>query len=166
MHREVRRPGPGVASGSALVLNESHGMPELFAVTTAAAGLGGHVRPDALVVPESTTCPGTTEHIFGPLIEAASGPTAGDDFALALIRTGSTPATRPSASTTHRKSWVARHPTEPLPHITDLDEAVIEADLVILVTAHDCFVDASALDKASAVLDTRGSLSGANVTRI
>ena len=55
---------------------------------------------------------------------------------------------------------------EPLPHVTDLDEAVIDADLVILLTAHDCFVDASALDKASAVLDTRGALSGANITRI
>ena len=55
---------------------------------------------------------------------------------------------------------------EELPQISDLDDAVLDADLVILLTAHDAFLDAPVLDKAPAILDTRGALSGTNVTRI
>lgn len=54
----------------------------------------------------------------------------------------------------------------PLPRVDDLDDAVLDADLVILLTAHDCFVESPVLDKATAILDTRGALDGTNVTRI
>lgn len=54
----------------------------------------------------------------------------------------------------------------PLPRVEELDDAVLDADLVVLLTAHDCFLDAPVLDKAAAILDTRGALAGANVTRI
>ena len=43
---------------------------------------------------------------------------------------------------------------------------MLDADLVILLTAHQQFLDAPVLDKAAAILDTRGALAGANVTRI
>lgn len=55
---------------------------------------------------------------------------------------------------------------EELPAVAHLDDAVLDADLVILLTAHDAFLDAPVLDKAPAILDTRGALSGANITRI
>lgn len=55
---------------------------------------------------------------------------------------------------------------EPLPRVADLDDAILDADLVILLTAHDEFLDAPVLDKATMILDTRGALQGTNITRI
>ncbi len=50
--------------------------------------------------------------------------------------------------------------------VSNLEQAVLDADLVILLTAHDVFRDNLLLDKAATILDTRGVLSGTNVTRI
>jgi UDP-N-acetyl-D-glucosamine dehydrogenase len=56
------------------------GLPDLGAVEAAARMLGAHLRPDATVILESTTYPGTTDEVLCPLLEAGSGLTAGQDF--------------------------------------------------------------------------------------
>ncbi|MGW0537650.1 nucleotide sugar dehydrogenase [Streptomyces sp. NPDC003032] len=58
------------------------GVPDLSHVEDAALTLGSHLVRGATVVLESTTYPGTTEELFGPLLEHASGLTAGIDFHL------------------------------------------------------------------------------------
>jgi UDP-N-acetyl-D-glucosamine dehydrogenase len=57
--------------------------PDLSLVQVAADQIGGHLRPGALVVLESTTYPGTTEDVVRPILENRSGLRAGADFALA-----------------------------------------------------------------------------------
>lgn len=58
------------------------GNPDLSYVESAAWTLGRFLRPDATVVLESTTYPSTTEDFVGPILEEASGLTAGIDFHL------------------------------------------------------------------------------------
>jgi len=60
------------------------GAPDLTAVRTAAQAAGRLLRPGILVVLESTTYPGTTDEVVRPLLERASGLTAGRDFWLAF----------------------------------------------------------------------------------
>jgi len=60
------------------------GGPDLSAVRSAAETVGHHLRPDTLVVLESTTYPGTTEEFLAPIIEELSGLVAGRDFSLAF----------------------------------------------------------------------------------
>jgi len=62
-------------------LSEADG-PDLSAVRAAAGTAGKLLRPGTLVSLESTTYPGTTEEIVRPLLEKASGLSAGMDFAL------------------------------------------------------------------------------------
>lgn len=58
------------------------GAPDLSYIESAADTLAAHVRPGATVVLESTTYPGTTEELVGPILERASGLRAGTDFYL------------------------------------------------------------------------------------
>ncbi|MDQ1015791.1 nucleotide sugar dehydrogenase [Streptomyces afghaniensis] len=58
------------------------GVPDLSHVEDAARLLGRHLTGGATVVLESTTYPGTTEEVFGPLLEHVSGLTAGHNFHL------------------------------------------------------------------------------------
>jgi len=62
-------------------LSEADG-PDLSAVRAAAKTAGALLRPGMLVSLESTTYPGTTDEIVRPLLEKASGLSAGVDFAL------------------------------------------------------------------------------------
>jgi nucleotide sugar dehydrogenase len=64
-------------------LSESDG-PDLTAVRAATQTAGGLLRRNATVVLESTTYPGTTDEVVRPLLEKASGLTAGIDFNLAF----------------------------------------------------------------------------------
>ena len=64
-------------------LSEADG-PDLSAVRAAAQTAGRLLRPRALVSLESTTYPGTTDEVVRPLLEKASGLTAGLDFSLAF----------------------------------------------------------------------------------
>jgi UDP-N-acetyl-D-glucosamine dehydrogenase len=59
-------------------------LPDLTAVRGAAEMAGRLLRPGMLVVLESTTYPGTTDEVIRPLLEQASGLTAGTDFHLAF----------------------------------------------------------------------------------
>jgi UDP-N-acetyl-D-glucosamine dehydrogenase len=56
--------------------------PDLSYIEDAARSLAPHLRSGATVVLESTTYPGTTEALVGPILEAGSGLGAGDDFHL------------------------------------------------------------------------------------
>lgn len=58
------------------------GNPDLSHIEAAARTLARHLTPGACVVLESTTYPGTTEELVGPLLEEGSGLVAGDDFHL------------------------------------------------------------------------------------
>jgi UDP-N-acetyl-D-glucosamine dehydrogenase len=60
------------------------GGPDLTAVRSAAAVAGRALRPGALAVLESTSYPGTTDEVVGPLLEKHSGLSAGTDFHLAF----------------------------------------------------------------------------------
>lgn len=58
------------------------GTPDLRYIKESAVTLARYLRPGATVVLESTTYPGTTQDLFGPLLEEGSGLTAGRDFRL------------------------------------------------------------------------------------
>ncbi|GAA1580749.1 MULTISPECIES: nucleotide sugar dehydrogenase [Streptomyces] len=58
------------------------GAPDLRYIEESARTLARYLRPGATVVLESTTYPGTTEELFGPLLEDGSGLAAGVDFHL------------------------------------------------------------------------------------
>ncbi|MBC2873787.1 MULTISPECIES: nucleotide sugar dehydrogenase [Streptomyces] len=59
-----------------------YGVPDLTHIKAAGETLAGHLRPGATVVLESTTYPGTTEELLGPVLEKGSGLIAGPDFHL------------------------------------------------------------------------------------
>jgi UDP-N-acetyl-D-glucosamine dehydrogenase len=62
----------------------AEGAPDLSAVRAAVGVTGRLLRPGMLVVLESTTYPGTTDEVVRPMLEEASGLTAGPDFSLAF----------------------------------------------------------------------------------
>lgn len=59
------------------------GSPDLSAVKAASRTVGDNLAAGTTVILESTTYPGTTEDVVKPLLEMASGLTAGEDFQLA-----------------------------------------------------------------------------------
>jgi UDP-N-acetyl-D-glucosamine dehydrogenase len=58
------------------------GVPDLTYIEESTASLGAHLTAGAVVVLESTTYPGTTEELVGPLLESVSGLRPGHDFRL------------------------------------------------------------------------------------
>ena len=60
----------------------AEGAPDLSYIETAAATVARYLRPNATVILESTTYPGTTEELVAPILEAGSGLKAGIDFHL------------------------------------------------------------------------------------
>ena len=60
----------------------SEGNPDLSYIEDAARTLAGHLTRGATVVLESTTYPGTTEELVGPILEEGSDLSAGADFHL------------------------------------------------------------------------------------
>ena len=60
------------------------GGPDLGAVRSAMGAVARHLHRGQLVVLESTTYPGTTQEVVRPILEEASGLTAGEDFNLAF----------------------------------------------------------------------------------
>ena len=58
------------------------GTPDLSYIEQSARTLARYLRPGATVALESTTYPGTTEELVGPLLEEGSGLVAGVDFHL------------------------------------------------------------------------------------
>jgi nucleotide sugar dehydrogenase len=58
------------------------GMPDLSYIERACEAVAAHIRPGCTVILESTTYPGTTDELAGPILEAGSGLRAGVDFHL------------------------------------------------------------------------------------
>jgi len=58
------------------------GLPDLSHIESAARALAPHLRVGGTVVLESTTYPGTTEELVGPILEEGSGLRLGTDFHL------------------------------------------------------------------------------------
>lgn len=58
------------------------GAPDVSYIEESARTLARYLTPGSTVVLESTTYPGTTEELFGPLLEEGSGLSAGTDFHL------------------------------------------------------------------------------------
>lgn len=58
------------------------GVPDLSFIESAARTVAPHVSIGSTVILESTTYPGTTEELVGPILEAGSGLTAGTEFHL------------------------------------------------------------------------------------
>jgi nucleotide sugar dehydrogenase len=56
------------------------GVPDLSFIESAAHSLAPFITPNATVILESTTYPGTTEELLAPLLETGSGLRAGKDF--------------------------------------------------------------------------------------
>lgn len=54
--------------------------PDLQYLEAAARGIGEYLRPGQVVILESSTFPGTTREVLQPMLESASGMTAGADF--------------------------------------------------------------------------------------
>jgi len=57
--------------------------PDLTAILDAANGIAKHLHPGQIIILESTTYPGTTEEILGPIL-SAGGLVAGQDYYLAF----------------------------------------------------------------------------------
>src|SRR3954447_14122963 len=58
------------------------GNPDLTYIEQASQAIARYIRPGATVVLESTTYPGTTEELVGPILEEGSGLIVGSDFFL------------------------------------------------------------------------------------
>ena len=58
------------------------GNPDLSYIEDSAATVARHLRPGGTVILESTTYPGTTEELVGPILEEGSGLAMGKDFHL------------------------------------------------------------------------------------
>ena len=58
------------------------GNPDLTYIEESARTLSRYLRPGVTVILESTTYPGTTEELFGPILEEGSGLVVGTDFSL------------------------------------------------------------------------------------
>ncbi|MEO1063537.1 MAG: nucleotide sugar dehydrogenase [Actinomycetota bacterium] len=58
------------------------GVPDLSYIESSARSLAPHLREGATVILESTTYPGTTEELVGPILEDGSGLAAGTQFHL------------------------------------------------------------------------------------
>jgi len=156
--------------------------PDLSAVRAATATAGRLLRLGTLVSLESTTYPGTTEEVVRPLLEKASGLTAGIGFSLAFsperidpgnpeyglrntpkIVGGVTPSCADAAASfgaavAYHDPYVTEWQVdgEAVPHAADLPAAVAAADLVILLQPHQGYDLAEIARTARLLLDTRG----------
>lgn len=61
---------------------DEHQEPDISYVKSSAEAIAQHLKPEAMVVLESTTYPGTTEELIKPILEAGSGLKCGEDFYL------------------------------------------------------------------------------------
>src|SRR5699024_8218502 len=83
------------------------GSPDLGAVKGASRSVGDNLTSGTTVILESTTYPGTTDDIVKPILEMASGLTAGTDFQLAYSPSGWIPEPSTTGSRTRPSSWAA-----------------------------------------------------------
>ncbi len=106
------------------------GAPDLRYIEIAATSLAPLTTPGSTVILESTTYPGTTEELVGPIIETATGLTAGTDFYLGYsperIDPGNTVYT---LETTHKV--VSGVGAESLKRVQGFYDALIETTVAV-----------------------------------
>lgn len=113
--------------------------PDLAYVESSCREIGKRLRPGQLVVLESTTYPGTTREVMQPILEEASGLTAGKDFYLAYS---------PEREDPGREDFT----TKTIPKVVGgLDPASLERAMEIYRIAIDTPVPVSSCDAAEAV---------------
>jgi len=61
---------------------DEHQQPDTSYIELSAASVAEHLKPNTMVVLESTTYPGTTEDLLRPILEKGSGLVCGEDFYL------------------------------------------------------------------------------------
>lgn len=61
---------------------DEHQQPDISYVQSSAEAISKHLKPETMVVLESTTYPGTTEELVKPILEKGSGLQCGKDFYL------------------------------------------------------------------------------------
>lgn len=61
---------------------DGHQQPDTSYIESSAAEVAKYLKPNTMVVLESTTYPGTTEDLLRPILEEGSGLTCGEDFYL------------------------------------------------------------------------------------
>ena len=103
------------------------GAPDMSHIEAAAATLGEHLQAGACVILESTTYPGTTEELVGPLLERISGLSAGKDFMLGYSPERIDPGNRTYTLRTTPKV------------VSGIDEASLRA----VQSFYDAFVDST-----------------------
>jgi len=81
--------------------------PDLSYVENTARTIAAHIRPDTLVVLESTTWPGTTEEVLGPIL-AQSGLALGQDIFIGFSPEREDPGIPPSTPPRSPRSWPVR----------------------------------------------------------
>lgn len=59
---------------------DAHQEPDISFVKSSAEAIAAYLKPNTIVVLESTTYPGTTEELIKPILEEKSGLKCGDDF--------------------------------------------------------------------------------------
>ncbi len=101
------------------------GAPDLSAIELAGASLAPHVRPGCCVILESTTYPGTTVELLGPILTAGSGLEPGTDFHL-----GYSPERIDPGNT----SWTLVTTPKVVSGIDEASLAVVDAFFSTLVT--------------------------------
>lgn len=63
---------------------DKHRTPDLSFIESTGEQIASHLKPGTLVCLESTTYPGTTEELLGPILEKGSGLKVGEDLMLAF----------------------------------------------------------------------------------
>ncbi|MFD5425555.1 nucleotide sugar dehydrogenase [Streptomyces sp. NPDC127084] len=106
------------------------GAPDLSYVESAVQAIGGHVRPGATVILESTTYPCTTEHVVRPILEAGSGLRAGEDFHLGYSPERIDPGNR-TWRLENTPKVVSGVSEESLRHVADFYECVVERTVAV-----------------------------------
>jgi hypothetical protein len=94
---------------------DAHRIPDLTPLKTASQTVGRHLQKGACVVFESTVYPGATEEVCVPLMAAASGLTAYQDFSVGLLARADQPRRQGPHPRTHRKGRLGFRRPHPRP---------------------------------------------------
>ncbi len=101
------------------------GSPDLSAIESAGAFLAPHIRPGCCVILESTTYPGTTVELLGPILAAGTGLKPGTDFHLGYS---------PERIDPGNASWTLVNTPKVVSGVDEASLAVVDAFFSALVT--------------------------------
>ncbi len=102
--------------------------PDVSYLVEASTMIGTHLRPETVIIYESTVYPGTTENVCIPLLETSSSLTAGVDFFVGYSPERINPGDH-EHNFQHNTKVVSGQNEEALEKITQLYESVLEANV-------------------------------------